>query len=310
MARVADASHSRAAIDQLLTSLEIAGLLHAHGQGIYALHPALTGFLRAHMLVNNATDTAWKRAFVDVMGRLANQVAPKLLHVQRPFFALHSANFYTALTAAEQVGMDLYGAALAQALAIYAQNQRDFAQAEQWYRKSLAISEKLGNEDGAASTYHQLGNIALDQRDFAQAEQWYRKSLAISEKLGNEDGAASTYHQLGNIALDQRDFAQAEQWYRKSLAISEKLGDELLAASTYHQLGNIALNQRDFAQAGQWLMRSIVICLRYNDRYHLQMVEQNFLNCYAQAPPAVQATLKALWEDAGLGPLPAENAQE
>jgi tetratricopeptide (TPR) repeat protein len=270
MARVADASHSRAAIDQLLTSLEIAGLLHAHGQGIYALHPALTGFLRAHMLVNNATDTAWKRAFVDVMGRLANQVAPKLLHVQRPFFALHSANFYTALTAAEQVGMDLYGAALAQALAIYAQNQRDFAQAEQWYRKSLPISEKLGDEDGAAIAYHQLGRIALDQRDFAQAEQWYRKSLAISEKLG----------------------------------------DELLAASTYHQLGNIALNQRDFAQAGQWLMRSIVICLRYNDRYHLQMVEQNFLNCYAQAPPAVQATLKALWEDAGLGPLPAENAQE
>ena len=259
MAGIADASHSRAAIDQVLTSLEIAGLLHAHGQGIYALHPALTGFLRARPSASDATDTAWERAFVDVMGRLADRVAPEPLHVQRPFFALHSANFHTALTAAEQVGMDLHGAALAQALAVYAVNQRDFAQAEQWYRKSLAISEKQGNEHLAAMTYYQLGSIAEEQRDFAQAEQWYRKSLAISEQQSDEHGAARTYHQLGIIAQEQRDLAQAEQWYRKSLAISEQQSDEYLAASTYHQLGMIAQEQRDFVQAEQWYRKSLAI---------------------------------------------------
>ena len=67
--------------------------------------------------------------------------------------------------------------------------------------------------------YHQLGMIAQEQRDFAGAEQWYRKSLAIEEKQGNEHGAAITYHQLGRIAQEQRDFAGAEQWYRKALAI-------------------------------------------------------------------------------------------
>ena len=189
-------------------------------------------------------------------------------------------------------------------LGMIAQEQRDFAQAEQWYRKSLAISEKPGNESDAASTYHQLGSIAQEQRDFAQAEQWYHKSLAISEKLGNEYDAASTYHQLGSIAQEQRDFAQAEQWYHKSLAIKEKLGNGHGAARTYHHLGSIAQAQRDFAQAGQWYMRSIVIFLRYNDRYSLSITAQSFLRCYAQAPPAVQATLKALWENAGLGPLP------
>ena len=93
MASIANASYSRAAIDQVLTSLEIAGLLHAHGRGIYALHPALTGFLRARQRVNDATDPAWERAFVDVMGQLADQVAPKPSHVQRPFFALHKCKF-------------------------------------------------------------------------------------------------------------------------------------------------------------------------------------------------------------------------
>ena len=35
---------------------------------------------------------------------------------------------------------------------------------------------------GAANTYYQLGRIAQEQRDFAAAEQWYRKSLAIRER--------------------------------------------------------------------------------------------------------------------------------
>ena len=90
--------------------------------------------------------------------------------------------------------------------------------------------EKQGDEHGAASTYHELGIIAHEQRDFASAEQWYRKSLAIKEKQGNEHGAACTYHQLGMIAEERRDFASAEQWYRKSLAIWEKQGDEHGAA--------------------------------------------------------------------------------
>ena len=113
-----------------------------------------------------------------------------------------------------------------------AHKQRDFASAEQWYHKSLAIEEKQGDEHGAAATYHQLGMIAQEQRDFASAEQWYRKALAILEKQGDEHGAAFTYHQLGMIAQEQRDFASAEQWYRKSLAIWVKYGDKHYEAMT------------------------------------------------------------------------------
>jgi tetratricopeptide (TPR) repeat protein len=68
---------------------------------------------------------------------------------------------------------------------------------------SSDLKERQGNEHGAASTYHQLGMIAQAQRDFSQAEQWYKKSLEIKERQGNEHGAASTYHQLGIIAAEQ-----------------------------------------------------------------------------------------------------------
>ena len=79
-----------------------------------------------------------------------------------------------------------------------AQEQRDFASAEQWYRKALAIFEKQGDEHGAAITYHQLGMIAQEQRDFASAEQWYRKALAIKEKQGDEHGAAAHLSPTGD----------------------------------------------------------------------------------------------------------------
>jgi Tetratricopeptide repeat len=55
-----------------------------------------------------------------------------------------------------------------------------------------------------------MGILAEEQRDFATAEQWHRKALAIFEKQGDEHGVASTYHQLGMIAQQQRDFATAE----------------------------------------------------------------------------------------------------
>ena len=309
MALQADSRFGRAEIDRLLAMLAVSGLLRPLGQGIHEMHPALTGFLRAHPMVeqDNSQQEAWRRAFVDVMGALANHYAPKKLHEQRGCFHWHYVNFHTALAEAEMLGMDDHVAALTQALGAYAQNQRDFASAnqqftvlakhhkqrdcakgevaayhqlgmiaqerrgfaaaEQWYHKALAIWEKHGDEHGAAITYHQLGRIAEERRDFAAAEQWYHKALAIWEKHGDEHGAAFTYCQLGIIAEERRDFAAAEQWYLKALTIWEKHGDEHGAAITYHQLGRIAEERRDFAAAEQWYHKALAIWEKHGNEF-------------------------------------------
>ena len=300
MAKQVAETWTRVRIDTFFAALAAAGLLRELGPAVYEMHPALTGFLRASSLeaAPAADRDAWARAFVGVMGSLADDLTPRQLHEQRMGFHLHGANFHFALSQAERLQMDTAQAALAQSLAAYAQNtrnfsearefcqrlakmqreagkldheaaayhhlgmiaqeQRDFAAAEQWYRKSLAIKEKQGNEHGA-STYGQLGNMALEQREFVAAEQWYRKALTVFEKQGNEHGAASTYGQLGNMALDQREFTAAEQWYHKALAIFEKQGNKHLAASTYHQLGRTVQEQQDFAAAEQWYRKALAI---------------------------------------------------
>ena len=301
MAQQVETKWTRAQIDDLAQALVAAGLLTSTGPTTYEMHPALTGYLRS--IFRRATPVesrdSWAGAFVEVMGAMADQLAPLELHQQLIPFHLHAANFYYALGEAERLCMNDALAALTQSLAAFALNmrnyataaslfeslakhrkrhgddkgegiayhqlgvlageQRDFAAAEVWYRKSLAIAEKRGDEHGAATTYHQLGIIAQEQRDFAAAEGWYRKSLAIKEKLADEHGTASTYHQLGIIAQEQRDFAAAEVWYRKALPIWEELGDEHHAASTYHNLGVIAEEQRDFAAAQAWYRKSLAI---------------------------------------------------
>ncbi|MDI6810818.1 MAG: tetratricopeptide repeat protein [archaeon] len=130
----------------------------------------------------------------------------------------------------------------------------------------------LGAEALCASLWHNLGMIAQERRDFDEAEEWYRKSLALKEKLKDEHGQARTLHQLGMIAEERRDFDEAEEWYRKSLEIEEKLKDEHGQARTLHQLGRIAEERRDFDEAERLYLRAKVVFEKYCDGYSLSVV--------------------------------------
>ena len=108
MANQVDESWTREQIDRFLGALAVAGLLHDRGQGVFEMHPALTGFLRATRPPGASGESGerWSHAFVDLMGRLADQLAPRKLHEQRGPFFLHGANFHVALGEAERLGMD------------------------------------------------------------------------------------------------------------------------------------------------------------------------------------------------------------
>ena len=149
-----------------------------------------------------------------------------------------------------------------------------------------------------------MGRIAEEQGDLKIAEKWYLRSLEIRKKQGNELGAADTYGQLGNLALAQHAFENAEKWYLKSLVIVEKQGHELGAATTYGQLGILAGMQDHFEASGKWLIKCISTFARCNVPNAAKRNAENFMTNYANAPSEIQAKLKAMWEEAGLGALP------
>jgi len=209
-----------------------------------------------------------------------------------------------SLAIEERLGDEPGAASTCHHLGRVAQERRDFDAAEQWYLRSLAIREKLEDEHGAASTYHHIGMVAQEQRDFAAAEQWFLRSLEISEKLGDEHSAASTYHQLGIAANDRQDFALAEQWFLRSLVVKEKLGDEHGAAATCSGLGVVAAQQDRFEDGASWLVRCIRSFLETRDPEEAARHARNYAVFIAYAPAEDAARMLAMWEAAGLGPLP------
>ena len=147
MARQLDGSFDGGRVDRLASALGVAGLLRDRGNRIHELHPALSRFLRLTVLDRAAEESrdAWCRAFVDVLGRVADQYAPKQLHEQRGVFQILGANFRSALAEAERLGMDQGFAALTQSLAAYAQNERDFQGAAELFARLAEHHEAKGD---------------------------------------------------------------------------------------------------------------------------------------------------------------------
>ncbi len=163
-------------------------------------------------------------------------------------------------------------------LGMVAQGQRQWAQAEQYYRQALDIYIEFNDRYNQASTYHQLGMVAQAQRQWAQAEYYFRHSLDLKIEFNDRCEQAPTYHNLGAVAQALRQWAQAEHNYRQALDIKIEFNDRYEQASTYHQLGMLAQEQRQWAQAEHYYHQAVDIYLEFND-------------CYSQAPTYGQLAL-------------------
>ncbi|GJL74981.1 CHAT domain-containing protein [Nitrosomonas sp.] len=134
------------AINNCFHVLERAGLVHLLQKDLYAMHPALSGYLQQQ----HPAETDAQIAFVGLMGRFADHLAQKELHEQRAPFYYHGANFHAALPLAKALGMSEAVAALTQSLAAFAQNNRDFQSAKRLFEMLTDHCNQQGNEHGAA----------------------------------------------------------------------------------------------------------------------------------------------------------------
>jgi len=244
-------------------ALESAGLCRCIKSTLYKLHPALHSCLVG---LHPAEETE-KRVFTEYMCSLASAYARKGLHEQHVVFSLFEANFHRALGVARELGVRDAVLFLIQSLAHYAQNIRNFKEAERLFTELVQAAQNYGNMEMEAVTYHQLGKVAQERHDLTAAEDWYRKAMEIDQRLGDDYGMAQTYHQMGVLAQERRDFTAAEDWCRKSLEIKQRLGDDYGTAQTYHLLGIVAKEQRDFTTAKSWYRKSLEIGQRLGDEY-------------------------------------------
>jgi serine/threonine protein kinase len=137
--------------------------------------------------------------------------------------------------------------------------QNRVADAEDQYRKAIAIREKLAAEYPTLATHRfSFASITNDFAGFlarhgkrAEALERYRQSIASGEKLlaasperiKNRTGLADSYVALGNFLWDSANRPDAEEPYRKALAIQDKLVAEVPNNLSYRSTAGL-LNLR------------------------------------------------------------------
>jgi tetratricopeptide (TPR) repeat protein len=185
-----------------------------------------------------------------------------------------------------------------------AQQQRQWTQAEQHLRKALGIYVEFKDRYEQAGTYGQLGIVAQEQRHWAQAERHYRKALEIFIEFKDRYSQARTYHELGVVAQGQGQWVQAERHYQKALEIYIEFKDRSQQAGAYHQLGTMAAEQRQWAQATDYLSKALVIFAEYPDTHNLGMTLGNLARLWEASND--QTIITAVAQVLNIGPDEAE----
>jgi CHAT domain-containing protein/tetratricopeptide (TPR) repeat protein len=183
----------------------------------------------------------------------------------------------------------------------------DYAEALNWYQKSLAISESLHDDRGIARTLNNIGAVYNDAGDSSLAWESFQKTLTLGEKLHNDEVMANAtanmalvygqrgdylhalsllkrsydlsapggdkralsviFVNLGNVFLWQGDYAQAEEYFRRSLAMAESGGLKRLTGYAYMSLGHAAEFRGDLQEAIRKYEKSLAICAQVEDKF-------------------------------------------
>ncbi len=126
----------------------------------------------------------------------------------------------------------------------------EFGEAEQAYRRALAIFEALATEfpkapdypRALASTLTNLGLLLKDSGRVKEAENAYGKALELYERLADDftdplyrHEQAKAYHNLAVLLAERDRSSEAQPAYRRAISLHEKLADDFPANPEYRQ---------------------------------------------------------------------------
>jgi tetratricopeptide (TPR) repeat protein len=167
-----------------------------------------------------------------------------------------------------------------------------WAEAEDYFQRSLTFAKQAGDRVGMATILAFLGDLASKRGESDRAEALYYQSLEVRIKLADRVGMASSWDVLGNIASKRTvrnelgillgmasswgvlgDLAskrgesdRAEVLYLPSLEVLTKLADRVGMASSWGVLGDLATKRREYDRAEDFYKQSLIVLTRLGDR--------------------------------------------
>lgn len=144
--------------------------------------------------------------------------------------------------------------------------QGNYANAIDYYTRSLNIWEDIGNKNGISSSLNNIGLVYDEQGDYASAIDYYTRSLFIYEEIGDKNGVSISLNNIGLIYYYQNDYVNAIDYHTRSLTIRKEIGDKKGIASSLNNIGLIFEDQSDYANAIDYYTRSLKIKVEIDDK--------------------------------------------
>jgi tetratricopeptide (TPR) repeat protein len=116
-------------------------------------------------------------------------------------------------------------------------------------KRSLALRQKMGDVDGVAITNHNLGQHVRSLGDMAQAEVYYRDSLAVSRPLQMNWHAANSYVGLAQSLLCQGKIDEASESLQESFRLAQEINAPDVTVEAYCTKAEIQLAKNELVQA-------------------------------------------------------------
>ena len=105
-----------------------------------------------------------------------------------------------------------------------------FLEAERWYRQALEISQRKGYRNETVHSWDGMASLRLEQKNFAEAEQLFKQSLAARERDSNIDVTPAlmliqNVNALAETAVGQGKFGDAETYLLRIIKGVDQMSD-------------------------------------------------------------------------------------
>ncbi len=246
------------ALNQAIEELRKFSLVRRNAQvGLLSIHRLVQAVLKDSM--EKPIQQQWAERAV----RAVNAVFPEERWQPVQYLLAHALTCAEAIEEYQLVFLEC--AQLLDRTATYLQDSAQYAEAELFYKRALAIKENnLGLEHpDTAFTLSNLAGLYRDQARYMEAEPLCKQALAIYEHtLGAEHpDTAFILHNLARLYRDQAKYMEAEPLYKQALAIYENTlsPNHPDIATTLHNFAGLYRDQGKYVEAEPLYKRALAI---------------------------------------------------
>lgn len=156
----------------------------------------------------------------------------------------------------------------------------DGVEAENYFRRSLALDKIIGNELGQSMNWNTIGSIYEYRNEFDSAYVMYNRAMEHDLKSGSRNGVGISYNRLGQLSMIQEKVDEAEDYYLKAYDILSKAGDNWNLAKTTCSMGWVYIQKGQYDLAKKYLDESSALVEGNRSYGHLQDIHNNLFELY------------------------------